>query len=54
MNIGWTFVVSIGLGMLGGYWADTHFGTQPWFFLLGAVCGMAAGFYSFFLTVSRK
>jgi ATP synthase protein I len=54
MNIGWTFVVSLGLGMLGGRWVDTHFGTEPWCFLLGAVLGIAVGFYSFFLTVSRK
>jgi F0F1-type ATP synthase assembly protein I len=54
MNIGWTFVVAVGLGILGGRWADARFGTEPWFFLLGAVVGMAVGFYSFFLTVSRR
>ena len=54
MNIGWTFVISIGLGILGGRWADARFGTEPWFFLIGAVFGMAVGFYSFFLAVSRK
>jgi hypothetical protein len=54
LNIGWTFVVALGLGMLGGRWADTRLGTEPWFFLLGAVLGIAAGFYSFFMTISRK
>jgi F0F1-type ATP synthase assembly protein I len=54
MNIGWTFVVSVGLGMLGGRWADARLGTEPWLFLLGAVLGIAVGFYNFFLIVLRK
>jgi F0F1-type ATP synthase assembly protein I len=54
MNIGWMFVVSVGLGILGGRWADTRFGTEPWLFLLGALLGIAVGFYNFFLVVLRK
>ncbi|MGQ4807095.1 hypothetical protein NKDENANG_00437 [Candidatus Entotheonellaceae bacterium PAL068K] len=54
MNIGWIFVVSIGLGVCGGYIADAKFGTEPWLFLLGAFMGMAIGFYNFFLVVLRK
>lgn len=54
MNIGWTFVIAVGLGILGGRWVDAHFGTEPWFFLLGAIFGIAVGFYSFFSVVSRK
>jgi hypothetical protein len=46
--------VSVGLGMLGGRWADARLGTEPWLFLLGAVLGIAVGFYSFFLIVLRK
>jgi F0F1-type ATP synthase assembly protein I len=54
MNLGWMFVVSVGLGMLGGWWADTRLGTDPWLFLLGALVGIAVGFYNFFLVVLRK
>jgi ATP synthase protein I len=54
MNIGWTFVVAMGLGMLGGRWLDTRLGTEPWLFLTGAVCGIIVGFYNFFVIVLRK
>jgi F0F1-type ATP synthase assembly protein I len=54
MNIGWTFVVAMGLGMLGGWWLDTRLGTEPWLFLIGAVFGIIVGFYNFFLIVLRK
>jgi F0F1-type ATP synthase assembly protein I len=54
MNIGWTFVVAVGLGMLGGRWLDAWLGTEPWLFLTGAVFGIIVGFYSFFLIVLRK
>ena len=54
MNIGWMFIVSIGLGVYGGYKADAYFGTEPWLFILGAFIGMAIGFYHFFLVVLRK
>jgi ATP synthase protein I len=54
MNIGWTFVISVGLGMLGGRWLDARLGTEPWLFLLGAFFGILVGFYNFFLVVLRK
>jgi F0F1-type ATP synthase assembly protein I len=54
MNIGWTFLVTIGLGLLGGHWVDKRFGTTPWFFILGAILGMGVGFYHFFKTVLRS
>ena len=54
MNIGWTFVVALGLGILGGRWLDSWLGTEPWMFLIGAVFGIIIGFYSFFLIVLRK
>jgi ATP synthase protein I len=54
MNIGWIFVVSVGLGMLGGRWLDARLGTEPWLFLLGAFFGILVGFYNFFLIVLRK
>jgi ATP synthase protein I len=54
MNIGWTFVVALGLGILVGRWLDSWLGTDPWLFLIGAVFGIIVGFYSFFLIVLRK
>ena len=54
MNIGWVFVISVGGGMYLGYYADGRFGTEPWLLLLGALLGIAVGFYNFFLVVLRK
>lgn len=54
LNIGWMFVVSVGIGLFGGYQADVWLGTEPWLFLVGAFVGIAIGFYSFFLIVLRK
>lgn len=54
MNIGWVFVVAMGMGIYGGYKADAYFGTEPWLMVVGALLGMAAGFYNFFLVVLRK
>ena len=54
MNIGWMFVVSMGMGIYGGYKADMYLGTEPWLMVLGALLGMAVGFYNFFLVVLRK
>jgi len=54
MDIGFIFVVAIGGGALGGYWLDAWLGTTPWLFLVGALLGIAAGFYHFFSNVLRK
>ncbi len=54
MDIGLTFVVAISMGALGGYWLDAYLKTTPWFFLVGALFGITAGFYHFFSIVFRK
>jgi F0F1-type ATP synthase assembly protein I len=54
MDLGLTFVVAAGGGSLGGYWLDSRLGTTPWLFLVGALLGIAAGFYHFFSVVLRK
>jgi ATP synthase protein I len=54
MNIGWMFVVAMVLGIYGGYKADIYLGTKPWLMVVGALLGMAAGFYNFFIVVLRK
>jgi F0F1-type ATP synthase assembly protein I len=53
-DIGMTFVVTIGGGAWLGYWADQRWGTAPWLLFVGAVLGIAVGFYHFFAVVLRK
>ena len=58
-DVGMTFVVTIGggawLGYCGNpYWADQRWGTAPWLLFVGAVLGIAVGFYHFFAVVLRK
>jgi F0F1-type ATP synthase assembly protein I len=37
--------------MLIGRWADARLGTEPWLALVGALLGIAVGFYSMFKRV---
>jgi F0F1-type ATP synthase assembly protein I len=37
--------------MYAGRWLDGRLGTGPWFFLVGALLGVAVGFWSFFRRV---
>ena len=54
MDLGLTYVVPISGVALGGYWLDSRLGTTSWFFLMGALVGITAGFYHFFSIVLRK
>ena len=54
MGLGLTFVIAAAGGSLGGYWLDSRLETTPWLFLVGALLGIAAGFYHFFSVVLRK
>jgi F0F1-type ATP synthase assembly protein I len=40
---GLQFLVSILLGIWAGYWLDGQTGLSPWFLVLGALLGFAAG-----------
>jgi ATP synthase protein I len=51
LGIGTSFAASVLLGVGAGYWLDRRLGTSPWLLLLGAVFGLAAGFYQFYKTV---
>jgi ATP synthase protein I len=53
LNLGWTFAVTIALGVLGGWWLDRKLGTGPWLLLGGALLGIAAAFVNFFRVVLR-
>ena len=46
--------VSAGGGAWGGHVLDSRLGTDPWLLLVGALLGIAAGFYHFFSVVLRK
>lgn len=45
---GFEVVVPLVLFMGAGYWIDGRLSSRPWFFLLGALLGLAVGFYSLF------
>jgi ATP synthase protein I len=42
LGIGWYFVTSIVLGVLGGLWLDNELNAEPLFVLLGLVLGLTA------------
>ena len=47
-SVGFEVVAPVVLFMFAGYWIDGWLGSQPWFFLLGALLGIAVGFYNLF------
>ena len=47
-SIGLELGGSVIVGLLGGQWLDTRFGTTPWLMIVGLGFGMAAGFRSIF------
>jgi len=50
-NIGYTWAASVGLLTFVGYLLDKKWHTKPWLTLVGAILGVAVGFYNFFKTV---
>jgi F0F1-type ATP synthase assembly protein I len=45
LGVGMTWALSTALFLYLGKMTDNHFGTRPWFTLIGAAVGAAAGFY---------
>jgi F0F1-type ATP synthase assembly protein I len=43
-TIGMTMAISIGLGALTGYYLDSKFGSEPWFFIIFLIFGIIAAF----------
>jgi F0F1-type ATP synthase assembly protein I len=50
-GLGFEIAVPIVLGLYGGYRLDLWLETSPWFLMVGAMLGMALGFYAFFKQV---
>lgn len=53
LNLGWTFLATMGLTVFGGLWLDKRFGTAPLFILIGVLLGFAASGYSFYLALRK-
>ena len=51
VGLGFELVIPILVGLYGGYRLDLWLGTKPWFLLVGALLGIAAGFLNFFRRV---
>jgi ATP synthase protein I len=51
VGIGFELVVPVLLGVFLGYWLDSRFDTTPWLLVVGALLGIALGFYAFFKAV---
>ena len=47
LGIGSTFLASVGFCTIGGWWLDGWLGTAPWLTVVGALTGVASGFYLF-------
>lgn len=54
ISIGIEIVVSVLIGLGGGYWLDKKFGTAPWLMILGIVLGFAAGIRSMLRTYRKS
>ena len=54
LQVGWTLVLTILLGVLAGRWVDSRWDTEPAFLLVGALLGIVLGMYYFLSTVLRK
>src|ERR1700759_843461 len=52
-SVGLELGIAVIVGLLGGMWLDSHFGTTPWLMLLFLVFGLVAGFRNVFRGVER-
>jgi F0F1-type ATP synthase assembly protein I len=49
--LGTQLAVSVGLGVIAGYYVDKSQGSRPWGLIIGAALGGIVGFYLFFKEV---
>lgn len=53
-SIGLELGIAVVLGTLGGIWADSTFGTEPWLMLVGIGFGCFAGFRGVLRAVAKE
>jgi len=53
-TVGMAMALSIAIGAFFGYYIDKKFGTQPWFFYVGLVFGIAAAFRSLYILYKKS
>ncbi len=51
IGVGWFIGLSILLGVLGGLWLDSKFGTEPLFVIAGLILGIIIAFYGVYRMV---
>lgn len=52
-SVGLELGIAVILGVVGGMWLDSHFGTTPWLMLLFLLFGLVAGFRNVLRAVAR-
>jgi F0F1-type ATP synthase assembly protein I len=50
-SAGTQLFITLGMGVLAGYWLDEKTGLSPLFILLGTFLGFAAGFYALYMSL---
>ena len=50
-SAGTQLFITVGLGVLAGYWLDKKTDLSPTFVILGTFLGFAAGFYSLYMSL---
>lgn len=53
LNLGWIFVLTLGISAFGGIWLDRRFGTAPLCILIGVFLGFVVSGYYMYLTVRK-
>jgi F0F1-type ATP synthase assembly protein I len=54
LSLGTTLAVTVGAGVLGGYWADRWLGTKPYGLLVGGTLALGIALYQFVRTASGR
>lgn len=54
LSVGTMLAASLGLGVVGGYWADGRFGTKPWLTLTGLLLGLTVGVYNLVMVIRAR
>src|SRR5690349_5109696 len=53
LNLGWVFLVTMGVTVFGGVWLDKKFGCAPIFILIGVFLGFSISGYYFYQTLKK-